>query len=260
MALSYNIFFVPNNIIYGGMSGLGIIINNIYPNISPSLVVLIGSGILLILSFIMLGKEKTLGSVAGSLLFPLFIEITAPLTVGIDLKNVELLLLIIMGSILSGFGSGLIFKNGLSSGGTDIANQIISKYAKIPIGTAMLFTDGLIILAHLFIFGLFKFIYSIVAIIIFGIVVDKVIIGVSQSKQSNIVTSNDEEVKSFIIQCLNTGVTMLNVTGGYSGENKKMVMCAVPTKEYYKIKEGILSIDPEAFFIVTDAYEVYDKK
>ena len=77
MAVSYNLFFLPNGIVYGGMSGLGIIFNNFWVS-NPSIVVLIGSWILLIYSYFMLGKEKTMGSVAGSLIFPLFIEITAP--------------------------------------------------------------------------------------------------------------------------------------------------------------------------------------
>lgn len=259
MAVSYNLFFLPNGIVYGGMSGLGIIFNNLWGT-NPSIVVLIGSGILLIFSYFMLGKEKTMGSVAGSLIFPLFIEITAPLVTYIDLGQIELLLTVIIGSIISGFGSGMVYKNGYSSGGTDIANQIIAKYCKLPISSAMLFTDGLIILIHLFFFGWFKFIYSVVAIIIFGIVADKVLIGISQSKAFQIITSKEEEVKTYILEYLSKGVTVFDVTGGYSGKAQKMLLCAIPTKEYYKVKEGILKIDPNAFFLVTDAYEVYDKK
>jgi len=259
MAVSYNLFFLPNGIVYGGMSGLGIIFNNLWGT-NPSIVVLIGSGILLIFSYFMLGKEKTIGSVAGSLIFPLFIEITAPLVTYIDLGQVELLLTVIIGSIISGFGSGMVYKNGYSSGGTDIANQILAKYCKLPISSAMLFTDGLIILIHLFFFGWFKFIYSVVAIIIFGIVADKVLIGISQSKAFQIITSKEEEVKTYILEYLSKGVTVFDVTGGYTGKAQKMLLCAIPTKEYYKVKEGILKIDPNAFFLVTDAYEVYDKK
>lgn len=259
MAISYNLFFVPNNIVYGGMSGLGIIFNNLY-GINPSIIVLVGSAILLIFSYFLLGKAKTIGSIAGSLIFPLFIEITAPLVTYIDLGQIELLLTIIIGSIISGFGSGMVYKNGYSSGGTDIANQIIAKYGKMPISNAMLFTDGLIILIHLFFFGWYKFVYSVVAIIIFGIVADKVLLGISQSKAFYIVTSHEDEVKEYILDCFNVGITVFNVTGGYSGVLQKMLMCAIPTKEYFRIKEGILKIDPNAFFLVTDAYEVYDKK
>lgn len=259
MATSYNLFFLPNNIVYGGMSGLGIIFNYLY-GVNPSIIVFVGSGILLVLSFFLLGKQKTMGSVAGTLLYPLFIEITAPLVKYIDLGQIELLLTILIGSIISGFGSGIVYKYGYSSGGTDIANQILTKYLKVPMSQAMLYTDGLIIVAELFIFGWFKFIYSVVAIIVFGIIADKVLIGISASKQFNIVTSKEDEVKQFIVNYLNRGVTILNVVGGYTGEQKRMIMCAIPTKEYYKVKEGILAIDPDAFFIVTDAYEVYDKK
>lgn len=162
----------------------------------------------------------------------------------------------IFGAALSGFGYGLIFKSGYTTGGTDILNQIVAKYFKKSIGTSMFFTDGLIIGISLFFFGMQKFMYSVVNIVIISIMTDKVILGVSQSKTFFIITDSETAVKKFIMEYLNRGVTVIEARGGYTGNYQKMIMCTIPTKEYFVFKEGIESIDPNAFFMVTDAYEV----
>ena len=161
-----------------------------------------------------------------------------------------------MGAALTGFGLGLVFKSGFSTGGTDILNQIVSKYFKMSLGNAMFFTDGLIIVCGIFVFGWTNFMYSILSLYIISIMTDKVVLGISNSKAFYIITEHETDVKRFITQYLNHGVTVFDVRGGYTGNNKKMIMCIIPTKEYYLFKEGISNIDPKAFFVVTDSYEV----
>ena len=254
VSLAFNIFVLPNDMV-SGVSGLGVILYRTF-GIDPSLVILIGSIILLILSFILLGVEKTKNSIIGSLLYPLFVKLTANIAPYIDLGNTETIVLVIFGAILYGVGLGLVFKAGFTTGGTDILNQILSKYCKISIGNAMLFTNGVIILLSLFVFGWQKFIYSIILVYISGIIIDKVILGISQSKAFYIITEHETSVKKFILNHLSHGVTVLEGRGGYTGNNQKVIMCIIPTKEYFVAKEGIREIDPNAFFLVTDAYEV----
>lgn len=254
VALAFNIFILPNDIVYG-VSGLGVIFKRTL-GIDPSLVILIGSVILLLLSYGLMGKEKTANSVIGSLLYPVFVKLTEWVIPLVDLGSTEPFLIAVFGAAISGFGLGLIFKSGFTTGGTDILNQIVSKYFKMSIGNAMFFTDGLIIVASLFFFGWQKFMYSIVSIVVISIMTDKVILGISQSKAFYIITDYETAVKKYILENLSHGVTVLEARGGYTGNAQKMIMCIIPTKEYYKVKEGINSIDPNAFFLVTDAYEV----
>ena len=155
-----------------------------------------------------------------------------------------------------GFGLGLIFKAGYTTGGSDILNQIVSKYFKISIGNSMYFTDGLIILCGIFAFGWIKLMYSIISLYIVSIMTDKVILGTSESKAFYIITSHETAVKKYIMEYLNHGVTVLDAHGGFTGNNQKVIMCIIPTKEYFLVKEGLHEIDKEAFFVVTDAYEV----
>lgn len=254
VAVAYNVLVLPCSIVYG-MGGVGVILNKLIA-IDPAIVILIGDLFLLILSYILLGKEKTRGSVIGSLLYPLFVKLTENFSQFIDLGNTDILLLVLFGAVITGCGLGLIFKSGFTTGGTDILNQIVSKYFKMSLGNSMLFTDGLIIVCGLFVFGWEKLMYSMVSLYIISIMTDKVVLGISQSKAFYIITDHETAVKKFITEHLSHGVTVLQARGGYTGNNKKVIMCIIPTKEYFLVKEGIHEIDSKAFFVVTDAYEV----
>ncbi len=258
ISLAYNIFLLPNNIVYG-VGGLGIIFYRTM-GIDPSIVIMIGSILLLILSYFSLGSDLTKNSIIGSLLFPIFVKLTGPLAGYIDLGTTETIVSVLCGSVINGFGLGLVFKSGFTTGGTDILNQIVSKYFKVSIGKAMLVTDGLIISIALFVFGFQNFIYSIINMYVIGVMTDKVILGISESKCFYIITAHETDVKKYILNNLSHGVTVLDARGGYTGNMMKVIMCIIPTKEYFKTKEGIQSIDPDAFFLVTDAYEVSGEK
>jgi len=254
VSVAFNVFFLQNNIVYG-VSGIGVMLNFLF-HIDPSLVILIGSVILLIISFIFLGKEKTTGSIVGSLLYPVMVKLTEFTINYIDFSGLETVVIIVLGSVVTGFGYGLIFKAGFTTGGTDILNQIVSKYGKTSMGNAMLFTDGLIILSSGFILGWVPMIYSFLSLYFISMISDKVILGISQSKAFYIITSHETAVKSFFQRHLAHGVTVFDVRGGYTGNHQKMIMCILPTKEYFFAKEAIKEIDPNAFFVITDAYEV----
>lgn len=258
VALSFNLFVLPSDIVYG-VSGIGVILNKMY-GINPSTTIFIGEIALLILSFIVLGKDKTKNSIIGSILYPIFVELTTNLTVHIDVGNVEPIVMALFGAVISGFGFGMIFKSGYTTGGTDILNQIVSKYGKVSLGNAMLVTDGLIILAGICTFGVSKIMYSIINLYIVSMMTDKVMIGVSQSKSFFIITSKESEIKKFILGTLGHGVTVLEGNGAFSGNKQKVLMCVIPTREYFVTKEGIHEIDPNAFFVVADAYEVHGNK
>lgn len=256
IALSYNIFLAPNNLVPGGVTGLAIIINNFVP-IDTSLIILFFNIILLLVSYLTLGKEKTRATILGALLLPVFISLTSGITDLFYIDTSQLLLSSVFGGALFGFGAGLVFKAGFSTGGTDIINLIVSKYFKIGIGTSMLLTDGLIVLGSSFAFGMTRLMYSIIILYIISFMSDRVILGISDSKAFYIITDKDDEVKEYILNSLNHGVTIFKAKGGFKKENRNVLMCVLPTKEYYRLRTGISEIDKDAFFVVTDAYEVF---
>lgn len=251
---AFNLLVLPMKITYG-VSGIAVILNSVY-QIDPFIVIMIGSVILLIMSYILLGKEKTANTIVGSIMYPIFVKLTAGLTSAIVISFEDPLLITLFGAVISGFGLGLIFKSGFTTGGTDILNQIVSKYFKMSIGNAMFFTDGIIILSGLFFFDWTTVMYSMLTLYIVSVMADKVILGISQSKMFYIITNHETAVKKFVLEHLSHGVTVLEASGGFTGNRQKVIMCIIPTKEYFLAKEGIHSIDPDAFFVVADAYEV----
>lgn len=256
IALAFNVFLLPNDLVFGGVSGLSIIIKDIIP-IDPSQFIMISSLLLLVVSFMVLGKEKTKGSIVGSILFPIFVDLTANANQYINLDTSNLLLAVIFGGIIYGFGAGLVFKAGFTTGGTDIINQIISKYLHVSIGNAMLMSDGLIVLCGGYFFGMTKLMYAIIVIYIIGLMTDKVLLGISNSKAFYIITNEDDRIRDYLMNELHHGVTIFNVKGGYTNKKDEVILCVVPTSEYYRVKEGIHEIDESAFFVVCDAYEVF---
>lgn len=256
VALAYNIFLLPNNIVFGGVSGLAIIVKKII-TLNPSTFIMISSVILLFISYIFLGKGQTKGSIVGSILFPILVNLTANINQYINIDTSNILLSVIFGGILYGFGAGLVFKAGFTTGGTDVINQIISKYFHVSMGNAMLMSDGLIVLAGGFFFGITKLMYAIIVVYIIGIMTDKVLLGISNSKAFYIITNEDEKIRDYLINELHHGVTIFSVKGGYTHKKDEVILCVVPTNEYYRVKEGIREIDEQAFFVICDAYEVF---
>ena len=167
------------------------------------------------------------------------------------------MLSVLIGGILYGIGAGLVFKAGFTTGGTDILNQIISKYAKISIGKSMLISDGTIVLSSAIFFGLDIMLYSVVILYIISYISDRIILGISDNKMFYIITDKDEEIKDFILNKLKHGVTVFKAKGGYRKIKGNVLMTVLPTKDYYTLRTGIKEIDRTAFFIVTDSYELY---
>ena len=256
LAISYNLFLAPNKLVAGGVSGIAIILNSLF-KVDHFIVILALNISLLILSYFLLGKEKTRASILGSLVFPFLVKLTSDIGQIIDIDTSQLLISAVFGGVLYGLGIGMIFKAGYTSGGTDILNQILNKYFKLSIGKSMLYTDGTITLSSSLVFGTNKMMYAIIVLYIVSIMSDRVILGISDSKAFYIVTDEEKAIKDYILKYLNHGVTVFNAKGGYAKEKQNVLMCVLPTKDYYRLKTGILEIDPEAFFVVTDAYEVF---
>lgn len=258
-SFAFTFFLSPHNLVFGGVSGLSILFKELF-SWNTSLFVLIVDIVLLIISFFVLGKQKTVGSILGSLLLPLFMAVMGVISDVTGYVNEDLFICAIFGGVFAGIGLGLVFKAGFTTGGTDIVNQIIHKYIKISMGKSMFMLDGLIVTSGIFVFGFTKFMYAVMVLYIMTVMTDRVILGVGKSKAFYIVTDKTQEVKKYIIDTLGHSVTVFDATGGYSKETQKVVFCVIPTREYFKLREGINKIDDESFFIVTDAYEVYGGK
>lgn len=261
IAISFNLFFAPNNLVTGGVSGIAIVIENVF-GISSSLFITISYILLLIISYFVLGIDETKHSLIGSILYPLFVFLTQNIASYIQFNVDNLLLISIFGALIYGVGSGLTFKYGFSTGGSDIICQIMSKYLKITIGDSMKIVNFIIILGSGFflssngsIYAWENVMYAIITIYIISLLNDKVLLGISSSKSFYIITDHETSIKNFLINELGKGVTVLEGRGGYTGDRKKVLMCVIPTKEYFLAKEGILEIDKDAILLINDVYQ-----
>lgn len=256
VAISYNAFLASHDLVPGGISGLAIILNHLF-GINNALFVFLVGIFLLVISYFLLGKEKTKYSVLGTIIFPIFLELTVGITKIFTIDESQLLLASLFGGVIYGVGLGMILKAGFTTGGTDIINQILSKYLKISMGKALLITDGIIVTTSAIVFGPIHLMYSILVLYILSIMSDRIILGISDSKAFFIVTEQDDLVKDYVLSELGHGATIFKAKGGLNKENQNVLLCVLPTKDYYKLRAGINAIDKDAFFVATDAYEVY---
>lgn len=259
LAIGFYFFFLPTNMVVGGVTGLSIIAQSI---VNPSLFILLCNLICLLIGFIFLGKSFFFKTVYGTLLFPLLTFIlentVSPEFLLRDVSNEtsRYIISVVVGGALVGAGLGLCFRNDATTGGMDVIQKVVEKCFKIPLSKSIYLTDGVIILIGLFIFKFEIAFYGIVAITVIGIIVDKVSIGGHSTKTAYIITKKPIEIKDIIYNNLNRGVTFSNVTGGYSGDEYTMVICTLSKVESYRLKELIMQVDEHAFTFVAHTNEV----
>ena len=254
-ALVFNLLLYPTHLVTGGMNGVAIIINYIF-ELNPALIIFIGSVLLLGISYIFLGIDQTAGSLVATLVYPIFVSITEPLTKYIIIDTTDLILMSILIGILLGLTNGLMYKVGFSNGGLNIISQIIYKYFHISLAKTTTIINFIVVLIGGVYLGFNMMLYAFIIIYISGFVIDKVILGISKNKALYITTTKDDKVKDYLIKNLNHTVTIFDVKGGFLQKKRHVLLAVIPTREYFRLTEGIKQIDEKAFFVTTDAYEV----
>lgn len=257
LGLNYNLFLVENDLVIGGMSGLAIVFEKIW-GWNNHIFIYASSFILLLVSLAVFGYKKTRPAIIGTILYPLMVSLTLPLSNYLRqyFSFDDFITTIVFTSILYGFASGLVYKMGYNTGGSDVIMNIMVKYLHMPEGKATFIMNIIIILFAGLILGVQKIVYAIIILYISSLIVDRMLIGISKSKLFIIETSKIEEVSNVIINELHLGVTILKAEGGYKRDDKELLLCAVSTKDYYMFKEVILAIDKNAFFIINDCYDI----
>ncbi len=257
LAINYNLFLLHNNLVIGGTSGIATILSKLI-SIKPATFIFIFNIIFIIISFIFLGPRKTGMTIIGSILYPFFVSLTSGFCSALAEKIIldNFLLVVLVSGLLFGMANGFLYKTGFSTGGCDIAIQIVNKYLKIPTGTASFIINFIIIVIGGVMFGLNKAIYATLIIGINSFLVDKIMLGISDSKMFYIHTKKPKEIQSFIRE-MHSGYTIMKTEGGYTNETNDLIMCVISTRDYYMVKNVIEKIDPHAFFIISDCYEVY---
>ncbi len=254
-ACLYNIFLLPLNLVTGGTQGIATITKHLY-KIDPALMIFILSAACALFSFIFVGIERTAGTLIASVIYPLLVKITSPLATLISLDSSDMLLLVIFAGAISGLANGLMYKTGYSNGGFPVISQVLYEKKHISIAKSSLFINISIVLAGAYFFGTTNTMFAIIFLYINNIVLDKILLGISNNKAFYIITSEEKKIKAYIIKTLDHSVTIFEVKGGFFEKQKNVLLTVVPSQEYFRLARGIKQIDNDAFFTVTDSYQV----
>lgn len=251
IALGFNVFLFPNQVASGGVSGISTILHGMF-GWNAGLVQYAFNIPLFIAGVLVLGKKFGIKSFVGTITLP-FVVI---LTESWEPWTLNPLLGAIFGGIVVGLGIGLVFKGNASTGGTDLLAQIITKFTGLTLGTSVLLIDGIIAVSAAIVFDLEKGLYALIGLYVTTKTIDIVQLGFSQSKMVYIITQKEVEVRDAIYKEIDRGVTKLPAFGGYTGDERPMLMVVVYQTEFTKLKQVLKAVDPQAFVIVSDAYEV----
>lgn len=251
VAITFNVFLLPNRVASGGVSGISTILDAVV-GWEPAYVQWAFNIPLFIAGVVFLGKQFGAKTLAGTIFLPFVVFLTKDFGAWTN----DPLLASLFGGIGVGLGLGIVFKGKASTGGTDLAAQIINKYTGMSLGTCVAIIDGLIVLTAAIVFDIERGLYALLALYVTSKTIDLVQVGLGRTKMTMIITEKQYEVREGILNKIDRGVTKLTAYGGYTDNERPILMCVVDQTEFTKLKQLVKSIDPTAFIIVTDASEV----
>ncbi|MDE5666650.1 MAG: YitT family protein [Clostridia bacterium] len=263
-ALGVALLLDQHKIAPGGVTGIAIIINEILPietDITGILIIAINVP-LFILGAIFFGKKFTIYTVYATVVSSLFIQLWDLVITDLSLLNTNgLLIPALIGGAMFGIGLGLIFRMDSSTGGTDIIVKILrKKFRYVKTGVISLIIDIVIMGAAFAVFQDFELAcYTLIAIVVFTIFFDLVLYGGNSARLVYVITTNEFSVAicDRILKELDIGATYVDGEGAYTGEQRRIIMCAVKNFLYPKIRDIVKDVDPHAFMIVSSAKEIY---
>lgn len=253
VAFAISVFFTPNKIVNGGVSGLATILHHTL-GVSTGLSFAVINFTLLILGFRILGKKFVFTTVYVSGVLSVFVEIFSYLPP----IEMDLLLASLFGSVIYGVGLGIAFATGASSGGTDIVGRLVQwKFPTMPIGKLLLIIDGIIIGASLVIFKEINLTcYGIIALFVSTTAIDWIIAKLNVSRIAFVITDKGEEISQKLVSTSPRGVTLIDVRGAYTNTDKKMLFCALKDSETEAFQKKILEIDETAFVVFSESQKI----
>ena len=254
-ALSYVWCFDPNQIAFGGVTGLAQILHRLVPAIPVGGAIIVMNIPLFLLGWKFIGGSLLMFSLAAMFLSSVLIDLLTPLY---DWPAMDPLLACIFGGVLLGGSLGAIFLQGATTGGTDLAARLLKlKLQWLPMGKLLLAIDLCVVALTAVVFrALDTALYGIIALYISTLAMDGVLYGLDNAKVAYIISDREREISDAIFSVLNRGVTVLHGEGAYTGVPKRVLMCAFKQREIAAIKAAVKEIDPDAFLIVCDAHDV----
>ena len=259
MAAGIYFFKFPNNFVMGGVSGISMLIGSLQNAVSPATAMLIINLALLIVGFIVFGRDFSIKTVYCSLLLSgalEVLELTVPMNGPI---TGDTMLELVFAVALPAVGSAVVFNLGGTTGGTDIVAMIFKKYTHMNIGMSLFFVDAAIVAAGFFVNGIAPGMYSLVGLLIKALVVDVIIENINISKYFFIVTTVPDKVCEYINVNLHKGATVWQAKGSYTKEDKTIILAVMTRSQAVSMRNYIKSVDPHAFVVISSTSEIIGK-
>lgn len=252
-SVGINCFLARNNILNGGFTGIATILNYLF-EIPIGVAIFIMNTPLLIIAFKKLGVKFVFRTFLVIAISSVIIDLGAFLPV---YKN-DLLLSSIFGGVLSGLSLGIIFMRNATTGGVDIIAKLIKlRHPHITLGKSIFILDAIVIIAGGFVYGNFEsMLYATISIFVSAQVLDYVIFGISRGAMIIIISDKNDEIRNMLIGDLDRGVTVLKGQGGYSNQDKNVLLCACYDNQAHKLIKKIKSTDENAFLVVTQSKQI----
>lgn len=252
-AVSVSYFVLPNNMITGGVAGIGLVVNKLF-DVNLEYAITVASYGLFIIGCIFLGKQFAIQTVLCSITYPLFITLLGKFPLLVEFSP---LIDVFVGGAIAGVGLGIVIKQGATTGGTDIPPLIINKYTGISVSLLMFITDGIIAAGALIAFSIENILYGIMYIYIYSTTMNKILVGdTSAAVQCIIITTKIDDICQYIHVDLDRGSTLLKATGGYSKKDINCILTVVSRKQYDLLNKKVQEVDEKAFIIATNAKDV----
>ena len=255
-AVGFQFFLYPNSITSGGVVGIAMIINQL-SNLPVGVMTILLNIPLFLVAWRHFGLDFLVGSLVGMGLSSVLVDLFA--VFGIRATS-DPMLAAVIGGVIKGFGLGVIYYVGATTGGIDIVVKFLRKnLASVNFGTLMLLLDAVILVAYALILGRYESaMYSLVAMYVTTKVVDLVLYGIDNACICYIISDHAEELTNEIVSGkIHRGVTLLEGKGAYSGAHREVLMCVIKRQQIGQLKRLVRSIDEQAFFIVTNAKNVF---
>lgn len=251
-ALGMSVFLIPNRIASGGVSGLATVIYYTF-GFKVGITMLVINIPLFLLGIKELGMKFIFKTLYATVAFSLFVDL---LETFVSPPTRDLLLSSIYGGLVVGLGLGVVFRFGATTGGTDLAAQIIYRYLRISVGQTLLLIDGLVIILAAFVFGIELALYAFLVVFLTSKVIDLIQEGEGFAKAVFIISDYNSQIGKAILQDLNRGITYLEGRGGFSGRSREILLVVVGRSELSTLKNLVRNIDPRAFVMVSNMNEV----
>ena len=248
-------FLIPSQVSVGSISGLAMILGNIIP-LHISIITFILNGLLLIIGFLLIGKEFGAKTVYTSLLLPLFLRIFEIWFPDFSSINGDPFLDMVCYIFVVSIGLAILFRENASSGGLDIVAKLLNKYFRMDMGKAMALPGMCVALSSILFYDKKLVVFSLLGPYLNGLVLDQFIFGLNLKKRVCIISEKEAEIRSFILNRLHSGATIYEGRGAYDGQPKTEIITIVDKNEYALLMSYLLKTDPSAFVTVYTVSEV----